>query len=161
MEQQYQTQLNTAAQSIVALFAANNSHAIGTNTPVPNDLVSILSVDPSFKDNVSQAFQKAATNQKPLTNVDTKVLVSTAVSNIITLLKSKYSAEQIQGMELKITNALAAGRPSKMEANEYNALIKKGLTASSTVGVDSRNTQSFGQDAHRQETKPSNPSFKK
>jgi hypothetical protein len=156
MEQQYQTQLNTTAQSIVALFAANNkSQAVGTSTPVSNELVNILSVDPSF--NVNQAFQKAATNQKPLNNVDTKLLVSTAVSNIITLLKSKYSAEQIQGMEPKIIAALAAGKPSTMQANEYNALIKKGLAFS----VESRTTQSFGHNVQSQGTKPSNSSFKK
>lgn len=137
---QTQQQLNTTAQSLVALFASNPSNNLSNATSVPSELVNLLSVDPSC--NVNQAFVQAASGHKTTSTQPSQKLVTDAVSNIATLLQAKYSAEQIQGKQQEIIKALAGAKPADMKVEEYNTLIKNKLsqvipTASKTAGKDS------------------------
>lgn len=136
---QTQQQLNTTAQSLVALFASNPNNSFSNATSVPSDLVSLLSVDPSC--NVNQAFVKAASGHHTASGQPAKILVGNAVSNIATLLQAKYSAQEIQSKQQDIIKALAAAKPADMKAEEYNSLIKQNLsqvisTFSKTAGKD-------------------------
>lgn len=155
---QTQQQLNTTAQSLVALFASNPNNSFSNATSVPSDLVSLLSVDPSC--NVNQAFVKAASDHHSASRQPAKTLVTNAVSNIATLLQAKYSAEQIQGKQQDIIKALAGARPVDMKAEEYNSLIKEKLSQAITSASKISGKQGF--DSYKEGTARTNDTrFKK